>query len=68
MTPLIGQQVYSRDGTKWLGSVYKNIESFSQNVNSQRWVAVKPSDPAFASFRFVPIFEWYRSLGGWLEW
>ena len=58
MTPMVGQQVYSKDGTEWLGTI-------DSGYRREYWVwnAVRLT----GQHKWLMVFEWDRSLGGWLQ-
>ena len=58
MTPLAGQQVYSADGARWLGTV--------QRSGSARWTALHAV--RLYGGATLTVLEWSRQLGGWLAW
>jgi len=62
MTPLKGQNVYSRDGTVWLGRVVRVVWPNAHTV--ARLVEVE--ELVWASDPYQTVYEWSRQLGGWL--
>ena len=61
MTPLKGQQVYSADGTRWLGTVH-NLP-FPEGRSAAKLVRLRS---LLGYTNFQAVFEWSRQLGGWL--
>lgn len=56
MTPLSGQQVYSKDGTQWLGSVVAHSSLYCRG----KFLVL------LTTGGFNMVLEWDRGLGGWL--
>jgi hypothetical protein len=60
MSPLRGQQVYSADGTRWLGSIYSS-HPLRRALGWNVWLGT-----SWHATRETRVLEWDRALGGWL--